>query len=377
MSSSKRILVLLYYYLPYLSGLTEYARRLAEALVDSGYSVTVLATQHNDDLPREEAIKEVRVIRTPVLARLGKGVISPAFVTNAIRLARDHDVVHMHLPMAESGLIAPFIDRRKLLITYHCDVNLGPGPVNKVIEWLSYRLMSIAMRRTPTIVGNSSNYFEASHFSRYHDRFVQIYPPIDIGQYPRTPDPAFLPAFGVRPDAYKIGFVGRIVYEKGIDYLFEAIPDLKRRIGDFQIIIAGDSNVAGGGIMHKLRPYLDRYAEDIVFTGRLSHEQLVRFYSNIDVLVLPSIDPLESFGMVQVEAMSCGTPVVASDMPGVNEVVSKTGFGRLAVPRDPENLAASIAEVHRDPPDPANFREEDWDQLVALSAYRRVLENRY
>ena len=79
--------------------------------------------------------------------------------------------------------------------------------------------------------------------------------------------------------------------------------------------------------------------------GRLKFDDLVTFYSLIDVLVLPSVDPLEAFGMVQVEAMLCGTPVIASDMPGVREVISKTGYGRLIRKRDPEDIADKVCEA--------------------------------
>jgi len=368
-TAKKQILVVLYYYLPYLSGLTEYARRLAEALGNEGYRMTILATRHDSELPLEEEIHGVRVLRAPVLMKLGKGVISPAFITSAIRLAKTHDIVHFHLPLADAGLIAPFVDSKKLLITYHCDINLGPSLLNRIIERASYWLMGIAMKRAKTIVGNSTAYFRTSRFEHYRDRFVQIYPPIETNEYQRVVDANFLTDFGVRPDACKIGFVGRIVYEKGLNYLFQAIPYLKKDLPDFQIIIAGDGDVAGGGIKHLLEKYLDRYPEHIVFTGRLSHDQLVRFYSNIDILTLPSIDPLESFGMVQVEAMCCGTPVVASDMPGVNEAVSRTGFGRLAKPADPGNIAEAIIEVATNSSFGSNFREEEWDIRNTVEDY--------
>ena len=87
----------------------------------------------------------------------------------------------------------------------------------------------------------------------------------------------------------------------------------------------------------------------------------------IDGLVLPSVDPLEAFGMVQVEAMLCGTPVVASDMPGVREVISRTGFGRLVNRRDPQDIADNVAELLGNP------IEIDQKQLACFN-YDRVLD---
>ncbi len=80
-------------------------------------------------------------------------------------------------------------------------------------------------------------------------------------------------------------------------------------------------------IKSSLNKYIGKFPGRIIFTGYINDSELISFYSMIDILVLPSIDPLESFGLVQIEAMLCGTPVIASDMPGVREVIRKTGNG--------------------------------------------------
>lgn len=85
--------------------------------------------------------------------------------------------------------------------------------------------------------------------------------------------------------------------------------------------------------------------ERIRFTGRLTDAELDAFYRFVDVLALPSIDPLEAYGMVQVEAMMRGTPVVATDLPGVRMVVQRTGMGRIVPRRDPHALAIALGQV--------------------------------
>lgn len=367
----RRILVVLYYYLPYISGLSEYARRLAEALVVSGFEVTVLSTQYDETLPREESIAGVRVLRTRVLFRFGKGVVSPSFARTAIRLSRTHDVVHLHLPLPDAGIASPFIDAKKIVVTYHCDINLGQGLLNKLVEKVSYLLMAKALGKASRIVGNSIAYFEQSKFARYKDKFTQIYPPIDTSHFQRTVDRDFIGGhLNVDEAGFKIGFVGRVVFEKGLSFLFEAIPYLKERIPRFTILIAGDDKcVAGGSVRRELEVYTKDHPGIIRFVGKLSHDELVRFYSNIDVLVLPSIDPLESFGMVQVESMCCGTPVVASDLPGVNEVIAKTGFGRLAAARDAKSIAEGILAIHAGAYQGNGFKPAEWDMEQTVNGY--------
>jgi glycosyltransferase involved in cell wall biosynthesis len=94
---------------------------------------------------------------------------------------------------------------------------------------------------------------------------------------------------------------------------------------------------------------MSQFSDRVRLIGYLNFDDLVAFYNLIDVLVLPSIDPLEAFGMVQVEAMLCGTPVVASDMPGVREVVRKTGYGRLARAHEPQDIADKVIDVLDNP----------------------------
>src|SRR5687768_14591676 len=101
-----RILLALTYYRPYVSGLTIYVERLGRALADRGHEVTVLTSQYAPELPREQRIDGVRVVRVPVAARISKGVIMPTFGLIATRLARQHDVLSIHLPQFDAVGIA-------------------------------------------------------------------------------------------------------------------------------------------------------------------------------------------------------------------------------------------------------------------------------
>src|SRR3954468_22047588 len=103
--AAMKILHALTYYHPHLSGLTIYVERLAETLAARGHEVTVLASRHLPDLPREERRSGVRVVRAPVLWRLHKGVVSPAFTSEAWRLVQTHDVLNLHLPLLEAGAL--------------------------------------------------------------------------------------------------------------------------------------------------------------------------------------------------------------------------------------------------------------------------------
>ncbi|MBF0359802.1 MAG: glycosyltransferase family 4 protein [Oligoflexia bacterium] len=349
----KKILIVLYYYHPYVSGLSVLAKNLAQNFVINGHQVTVLTTRYDKNLPKEEIINGVNIKRVPVLFSLGKGVFAPTLWIETIRLSLTHDVVNFHLPMADPALATLFIPTRKIVTQYHCDLNLGSGLVNSFIQSISFALMDIILKKSKKIVVLTKDYFSHCKFKKYIDKAVAIYPPIDYKRWVKLSESESESEKykKINNDSiFKIGFVGRIVEEKGLQYLFQAIPYLIEHFyncNNFKIIVVGELNkVAGGSIYKSLTPYIERYPQYISFTGHLSDDDLVKFYNEIDLLVLPSIDPLEAFGMVQVEAMLCGTPVVASDMPGVREVIRRTNFGALATPRDAKDLAAKIISLH-------------------------------
>src|ERR687884_2360625 len=126
-----RILHALTYYHPHLSGLTIYVERLAETLAARGHEVTVATSRHLPTLARNEQRNGVRVVRAPVLLRVHKGVISPAFTAEAYRLMRSHDVVNLHLPLMEAGaltMLARRVPRRAGGPNHHSDLRLAPAP---------------------------------------------------------------------------------------------------------------------------------------------------------------------------------------------------------------------------------------------------------
>ena len=332
-----KILIVLNYYTPYISGVTEAARIEAEELAkDPNNSVTVVCSNH-DNLPQEEVINNVRVIRTPVIMKISKGTVSPKFISTVKKLSIENDIVNIHLPMLEAGAITKVVDNHKLVITYQCDINLPNSILNNFIVNVMDLSHKIAFKKTQKIVVSSVDYANSSRvLNDFKNKLIEISPPLKN-----------ITPINVERDYNVIGFCGRIVEEKGIDVLLKAFEIIKKKKKNMKLKIVGDyKKVAGGSVYSKLREYIDRNnIEDVTFLGRLSDEDLIKFYSSIGVFVLPSINSLEAFGMVQLEAMICNTPVVASNLPGVRTIVQKTKMGLIAEVRDEQDLAEKIIEV--------------------------------
>ena len=333
------------YYAPYISGLTEAARIVAESLAAQGKRVLVVAGQHDPSLARREVINGVQVYRTPVVFRIGKGLISPMFVPAAIRFGRLARVVNLHMPMIESGAIALGLRGTPIVATYQCDISLPASVFNSFQTRVMDASNALAMRLSAAIAPSSDDYARSSRLARL------MVPPKEA---PISP-PTRLHAEGTpsfrRGTGMHVGFLGRLVEEKGLEYLvegFRAFDD-----PDARLLIAGDyAKVAGGSVVETVRSAMgdDRRIELLGFLG---DDELADFYASLDVFVLPSVNAFEAFGIVQVEAMKRGVAAIASDLPGVKTPVEATGFGIIVKRRDSAAITDALVALRDAPLDRA------------------------
>jgi glycosyltransferase involved in cell wall biosynthesis len=357
-----KILVALTYYRPHISGLTIYVERAARALAARGHEVLVLTSRYDRRLPLEEVRDGVRIRRVPVLMRVSKGVIMPTIGWWATRLARWADVLWLHLPQFDAAGIAlrGRLFHKPVVLTYHCDVTLPPGWLNRVANQVVHLMDHLAARLADVIVSYTEDYARHSpYLSRYLAKVRVIPPPVEIP----VPDPERVAAFRARwglEGQVVIGMAARLAAEKGVEYLLEALPHILAVYPNARVLFAGPyRNVLGEeAYARRLAPLFERYRDHWTFVGVLEPEEMAAFYASCDVVVLPSWNATESFGLVQVEAMLCGTPVVASDLPGVRVPTQTTGMGLTFPPRDSRALAQAILRVLAERP--AFCRPREW-----------------
>ena len=347
-----RILTVLTYYRPHTSGLTIYAERLAQAFVRRGHQVTVMTAQYDKSLPREEMLDGVRVLRIPVLLRISKGVIAPTFGLVATRLVANHDVVQLHLPQFDAPGVAlrARLFGKPVILTYHCDLQMPPGSFNRLVNMIVNVQNNLAALWANHVITYTQDYADHSSFlTRYHSKLTPMLPPVVIP----TAEPRDVEAFASLHEVNKrqpvIGMVTRFAAEKGVEVLLEALPTVLEKYPNAQVLFAGQyQNVMGEqSYAERLMPLIRKYEEGGYwkFLGNLSQLQLAAFYPNLDVLVVPSLNSTEAFGLVQVEAMMNGVPCVASALPGVRRPVQMHGMGKVTAIGDPYKLAEALLEI--------------------------------
>jgi glycosyltransferase involved in cell wall biosynthesis len=351
-----KVLLVLTYYHPHVSGLTIYVKRLATALAQRGHQVTVLTSRYDSALPAEEIIDGVRVIRAPVLFRVSKGVIMPSFPFIAWRLIREHDVLSVHLPQFEASLLGLLgrLANRPVILTYHCDLQLPKGWFNRIVDKVVFVSNYLAGHLAQAAVAYTRDFAEHSHFlSRFLDKVHVIVPPVIMPE----PDAEAVEAFkrahdlGDRP---VVGIAARFATEKGVEVLIQAMPRLLEAFPRLKVLYAGQyEDVMGEETYYRrLTPLIERLGpEHWEFLGLLSQKQMPAFFAACDVLVVPSLNSTESFGLVQVEAMMCGTPSIASNLPGVRQPPLMTGMGEVMPIGDPAALAEAVIRIIGQPDD--------------------------
>jgi len=347
---------MLTYYRPHVSGLTVYVERLSRALAARGHEVTVLTSQYDRALPREEVLDGVRVVRVPVLFRVSKGVIMPTIGLEATRQVLAHDVVHLHLPQFDAAGVAfrGRVFRRPTVLTYHCDVKLPPGAFNRVVNTVVHTMDHLAAIFAHQVVTYTQDYADHSpYLRRYRHKLTTVLPPVTLPRATSEAIAAFARQHNPQGRRPVIGMAARLAAEKGVEYLVAAMERILERYPEALVLYAGPyENVLGEeAYRRRVMPAIRKLAEvgHWRFVGLLSAEEMAAYYPNLDVLVLPSLNSTEGFGLVQIEAMMNGVPVVASNLPGVRQPVRMTSMGEIAQVGDAASLAQAILKVLEHP----------------------------
>ena len=338
------ILFTLTYYDPYVSGLTICVKRLAEEFAKQNHTVSVLCMRHTRTIPLTETIHNVSVIRARPTLQFYKGFLSFDWVRQAYLLTKTSDVIVVNLPQVE-GWIAAILAKcfgKRVIAIYHCELVLPKGIMNRCIQFGVTLANSIACFFSDTIITYTDDYARYSRVLRpFRKKIQSIYPPIPIPRVSPSTKKKLTTVIGSHK--LVIGIAARLAAEKGIEYVIEALQYLTK---DTMIAVAGPMEPVGEeAYKKKILTLVSSNAHQILFLGTLTQDEMGAFYALIDVLVVSSVNSTEAFGLVQVEAMFCGVPVVATDLPGVRVSIQQTHMGIVVPPKNAKDIAEAIIAI--------------------------------
>lgn len=330
-----KVLVVSKYFYPYMGGVESVAFYVAKNLVKRGVEITVIASCAKDQKPGIETVEGIKVIRTPTTLQVGPTPLS--FKTFSEVLKQDFDICHLHEPNPFQNLLAYkalLFKRKPVVITYHSDI--VPHSLSIRIFKPFYLLFQrlFLFRRAKVIMPTSPYYIPISDILPKFKKKLKVVPNgVDINK--------FKPSKTKKSKKEKrILFVGRLIYYKGLDYLIGAMPVIQKKVPGTKLVIVGK-----GPLESEWKQLAKKLGinKNIEWKGKLSDKDMIKEFQNCDVFVLPSIHKTEAFGIVLLEAMACGKPVVTTDVSGT--VYAAEGAGIIIKPKQEKELADAIIKI--------------------------------
>lgn len=317
---------------PYKGGMGNSVFQFAKILAELNHKITVFTPNYSGLLPEEEFKNGFKIIRPKPWLKYGNG----AFLPQLLWKTRGFDIVHLHYPFfggAEPVWLAKILygAEFKLIIHYHMDAVIRSLP-QKIFSWPSKLLRDSLFKRAEAVTCASLDYIKHSEvnclYEKYKNKFYEMAFGVDIDK--------FRPADKFEGEEKIILFVGgldKAHYFKGVEILIKAFSRLAD--GNCRLLIIGRG---------ELREKYEKQAKELgvgkieFISDALNDSDLIKYYQKAALFVMPSINKGEAFGIVLLEAMACGVPVIASNLPGVRNVFQNGVQGLLTEPGDADGL---------------------------------------
>ena len=323
------------YYPPHRGGIESVTETLCRGLVARGIDVTVLASNETAD-SRTDTVDGVRVVRVGRQAEFRSQPLNLGLVKALMSL--DYDLLHVHTPNPVGVLTALGVCGNKpVVVTHHSDIIR-----QRVLGLAATFAHGLLYRKAAAVVAATPRHLEFSPIlKRFRDR-AQVIPfalANPIASEGTSWDHSLPDRWRNTPLAL---FVGRLVYYKGLAVLLRALERAK----DVNLAIVGTGPLKQSLVRMSTRLGLD---SRLVFLGNLEEERLHALYRACRYLVLPSTSAAEAFGMVQLEAMSAGKPVISTRLDsGVPYVNQHERTGLIVTPGNHTELACAMERLGTD-----------------------------
>jgi glycosyltransferase involved in cell wall biosynthesis len=356
-------------YPPYQGGIGNSALAIARVLQSAGQEVETFTLDKKVTHPVAEAAPPLPgrgIIYLKTFPGFGNG----GFLPQLFWRLKDFDLVYLHYPFFGAAEIVWFLKKfvwgkkKKLVIQYHMDVVL-PNLFLKFLSLPSALIFNSLFKNADLIISASMDYIQSSKlnniYKNYPQKFVEIPFGVDLEKFHpvcrcerseaisrHQEDTGLLRQGLAMTDGFKIIFVGgldKAHYFKGVDVLLKALKLLDKDNSNWHLEIVGDGDLRSD---YEKKASEMGLADKINFSGRVSDEDLPKKYQAADCFVLPSINKGEAFGIVLIEAMATGLPVIASDLPGVRGVFTAES-GLKIKPGDAEHLAEKLKYLINNP----------------------------
>lgn len=334
-------------YTPDIGGVETVVKQYAE-LMSVNSKVTVLCINKKFKLSTSrEFINGVEVIRCSSFGTFFSMPLSLSFFLYFFRLKRDFDIIHIHEPFPLASLLSLFVKRQdKVCVTWHSDI-IKQKFLKRIVELFQKRLC----RLSKVIFTTSPNLLSFSDvISNYKEKVCILPLSIDVDNVQE----------GKYEGDYFL-YLGRLSYYKGISVLLEAF---EKSDSEVPLYIVGDGDV---NIVEQINKHIATTKKDIQFINKfVSEDEKQEYLRNCKAFLFPSIQASEAFGIIQLEAMLQGKPVINTDLPtGVPYVSQHMTTGLTVKVNDSKDLKNAINLLARD---------KELARKLGIQARKRVIK---
>jgi glycosyltransferase involved in cell wall biosynthesis len=332
---------------PQAGGIGMVSHSYSDQLSKRGYSVTAFIPKiaGQDDSNKRYKVKHL----TPLL-RSGFGAVMPQLLWRLW----NYDIINLHYPLFGSAFFVALLKKIrgtkvKLIINYHMDVNLSGW--KRYYEKIARSIfIKFILDSADKIIISSEDYVENCQIQNYYFQNIEKFSEIPFGVSkkfkPLEKTENLLQKHGLSSSDKVVLFVGGLGtahYFKGVNHLIKAFKLIDDE--NIKALIVG-----GGNLLENYKSLVNKLnlEKRIKFSGFVEKELIKEYFNLGDVLVLPSINSSEAFGIVLIEAMACGVPVLASNLKGVRSVVNPGINGLLIEPKNTRDIAEKIKYIMND-----------------------------
>ncbi|MCX6745864.1 MAG: glycosyltransferase family 4 protein [Candidatus Parcubacteria bacterium] len=343
---------------PYKAGIGNVAYSQSLGLAKLGHQVTVFTPSYNKS-DQDISFSEFEVKRLRAYGKIGNG----AFLPQLFWSLKKFDLVNLHYPFFGGAEVIWLLKllrgkKMKLVISYHMDV-VGGIFMKPFFKLHTKFIMPRIIKSADLVIADSLDYVKSSNIknlaAKEPEKFVEIQPSVDLERFfPSQKDKLLLYKYGLNEQFDRVllfvGALDKAHYFKGIEFLINSFNVLdysgsQDAIYRVKLLIVGEGNlkekyqnqVAAAGLQDK-----------IIFTDPVSDADLPKYYNLAEVIILPSIDRSEAFGITLIEALACAKPVVASNLPGVRSVVDDGINGFVFEVKQEGDLANCVNKLFKD-----------------------------
>jgi len=326
---------------PYIGGVENYVYFVSRYLIRFGHNVSVLCANEPNAKNKIENVCGIYVKR---LSYIGKIANTNVTLSLPFELSRENfDIVHTHIPTpwsADWSVIFAKLKRKPIVLTYHNDI-VSKGFANYVAKFYNLTSLNVVLSAARKIIITQSQYLDRSpYLKKYKDR-IEVVPvgvdtdnfrPLNIDEDENT--------------LFFLSVLDKFHEYKGLEYLLKALRIVKNEINDIRLIVGGD-----GELKVHYQNMVNRLdlVDNVKFVGYIPDSKLIEYYNRCSAFVLPSYSPdQEGFGIVLLEALACGKPVITTEIVGVSRDIKEFDAGKIIKPRDVQGLADAIIEVLQD-----------------------------